>query len=90
MDLLDVRGQRRLHVVGVVLDVVVLQDRLQASALLLPTLLGARDLGRQAAFGEQRLFSGRQVALCDDLFDRVLNRSTLLLSVFSVLADLDV
>ena len=89
MDLLDVSGQRRLHVVGVVLDVVVLQHRLQASALL-TTLLGARDLGRQAAFGEQRLFSGRQVALCDDLFDRVLNRSTLLLSVFSVLADLDV
>ena len=43
-------GQRRLHVVGVVLDDAVLQDRLQASALFLLTLLGARDLGRQAAF----------------------------------------
>ena len=44
MKLLDVRWQRRLHIVRVVFDVVVLQDRLQSSALLLPTLLWASDL----------------------------------------------
>ena len=35
----------------VVLDVEIFQDRLQASSLLLPALIGARRLGVQAAFG---------------------------------------
>ena len=42
----DVRRQRGLYVVWVGLDVVVLQDLLQASALLLPALLGTRHCGR--------------------------------------------
>ena len=79
MKLLDVRGSRRLHIVRVVFDVVVLQDRLQSSSLLLPTLLWARDLCRQSVFGEQRLLPGRQVARFDDLFDAVANRSPFLL-----------
>ena len=48
--LFDVHRQRGLHVVRVVLDVVVLQCRLQASALLLPARLGTRHFGRQAFF----------------------------------------
>ena len=78
MKLLDVRWRRRLHIVRVVFDVVVLQDWLQASPLLLPTLLWARDLCRQSVFGEQRLLPGRQLARFDDLFDAVLNRSPFL------------
>ena len=74
MELLDVRGQRRLHVVRVVFDVVVLQDRLQTSSLPLPTLLWARDLCRESVFGEQRLLPGRQIARFDDLVDCMLQR----------------
>ena len=44
-DLLDVRGQRRLHVVMVVMDVVVLQEGLQSSVLRIPSLLGACHFG---------------------------------------------
>ena len=44
------RGQRGLHVVRVVLDVVVLQYRLQTSVLFLLTLLGSRSLGCQVLF----------------------------------------
>ena len=85
-ELLHLRRQRRLHVVGVVLDVVVLQDRLKASALLLPALLGTRNCGRQAFWREQRLLSGRQVARLYDLFYRVHNRSPFLLAAFVLLA----
>ena len=52
-ELLDVRWEGWLHVVMVVLDVVVLQDRLHASALLIPTLIGTRPFGCQALFREQ-------------------------------------
>ena len=75
------RGQRRLHIVRVVFDVVVLQYRLQASSLLLPTLLWARDICRQTVFGEQRWLPGRQLARFDDLFDVVANRSPFLLDL---------
>ena len=44
-DLLGARGQRGLHVVRVVLDVVVLQDRINTIALLLPAFLWTRSLG---------------------------------------------
>ena len=84
--LFDVRRQRGLHVVRVVLDVVVLQYRLQSSALILPALLGTRNCGRQAFWREQRLLSGRQVAHLYDLFYRVLNRSPFLLAAFALLA----
>ena len=68
------RGQRRLHVVRVVLDIVVLQDRLQSSSLLFPTLLWARDLCRQSVFGDQRVFSWRQIVRFDDLVACMLHR----------------
>ena len=85
--LFDVRGQRGLHVVRVVMDVVVLQYRLQSSALLLPALLGARRLGRQAFFlcREQRLLPGRQVARLYDIFSCVLNRSPLIIATLVLL-----
>ena len=79
-ELLHLRRQRGLHVVGVVLDVVVLQDRLQSSALLFPALLGTRRFGVQFAFGQQRLLRRGQLARFDDLFDCVLNGSALLIS----------
>ena len=49
--LIDVRWKGWLIIVGVVLDVEMLQDRLNASSLLLIALLGARRFGVQAAFG---------------------------------------
>ena len=61
------RGQRGLSVVRVVLDVVVLQNRLQSSVLVLLTLLGSRSLGRQAIYRGQRLLSKRQVACLNDI-----------------------
>ena len=67
--LLHLRRQRRLHVVGVVLDVVVLQDRLQSSALLFPALLGTRRFGVQFAFGQQRLLRRRQLACFNNFLD---------------------
>ena len=42
----DVRRQRGLHVVRVVVDVVVFQDRVNAFSLLLPALIGTCCLGR--------------------------------------------
>jgi hypothetical protein len=62
------------------LDVLVLQDWLQPSALLFPALFGTRHFGVQFAFGQQRLLRRRQLARFDDLFDCVLNGSALLLS----------
>ena len=56
------RGYRGLIIVGVVLDVEMLQYWLQTSALLFPTLLGARRFGVQVAFGQQRLLRRRQLA----------------------------
>ena len=93
--LFDLCGQRGLHVVRFVLDVVVLQDRLHASALLIPALLGTRHCGRQALFGERPLLCWGQLARLEDLFYCVINRSPFLLAAFvllvvvSVLVDLD-
>ena len=84
--LFDVGRQRRLHVVRVVFDVVVFQDWLQSSALLLPALLGTRNCCCQAFWREKRLLPGRQVARLYDLFYRVLNRSPFLLAAFVLLA----
>ena len=83
--LVGARRQRGLHVVRVVLDVVVLQDRLQASSIILLALPGARHCGRQAFCREQRLLPGRQVARFYDLFYRVFNRSPFLLAAFALL-----
>ena len=83
--LFDLCGQWGLHVVRVVLDVVVLQDRLQASALL-PALLGMRHFGRQAFWREKRLLRWGQLARLDDIFDCVLNGAALLLAAFVLLA----
>ena len=46
-DLLDVRGQRGLHVVRVVLYVVVLQDPLQTSVLIILPIIASRSLSVQ-------------------------------------------
>ena len=74
MKLLDVRWQRRLRIVRVVFDVVVLQCWLQASSLLLPTLLWASDLCSESVRREQCLFPWRQIACFDDLVDCMLHR----------------
>ena len=79
-ELIHMRWQRGLHVVGVVLDVVVLQYWLQSSALLLPALLGTCHFGRQALWREQPLLRWGALARFDGLFDCVLNGSALLLS----------
>ena len=78
-ELLHMGWQRGLHVVGVVLDVVVLQDWLQPLALFLPALLGTCHFGRQALWREKRLLRWGELARFDDLFDCVLNGSALLL-----------
>ena len=72
------RGQRGLHVVRVVLDVVVFQDWLQSSVIFLMALLGACHLGCQALFWEKRLLPWRQVDCLDDVFYCVLDRSPFL------------
>ena len=75
-----------MHVVRVVLDVVVLQDQLQASFLLLLARCGTRHFGRQAFYREQRLLPGRQVAHLYDICYRVLNLSPFLIAAFVLLA----
>ena len=84
--LFDLRGQRGLHVVRVVLDVVVLQDRLQTSSFLLPALLGTRHFGRQAFLEGEAPDAGRKVACLYYIFYCVLNRSPFLIAAFVLLA----
>ena len=74
-----------MHIVRVVLDVVVLQDRLQASALTIQTLLRACNFGRQAFCREHRQLPGRQFARLYALFYGVLNQSPFLPSAFVLL-----